>query len=131
VVLRAVDNAGATSPEVTESVVVDASRPALRTVLAAPGSSVVSVVFSKPVACSSVDVGHFSVTVDGSPATLVLATCMGGTDAVVDLGLTQPPGAGQKVVVSLDRPVLDDAGNRSDAPVSGTSAPDVAVADLP
>jgi hypothetical protein len=130
-VLRAVDNGGATSPEVTQTVVVDAARPALKAVMAAPGSSVVSLVFSKPIACSSVNVGTISVTVDGAPATPVLATCLGGSDAVVDLGLSQAPGAGQKVSVSLERPVLDDAGNASAAPVVLVSPPDLTPSDLP
>ena len=87
-------------------------------------------VFSKPVACSSVDTGNFSVTVDGAPAGLVVATCLGESDAVVDLGLSQAPRSGQAVKVSLDRPVMDDAGNRSAAPVVVSSPPDLAASDL-
>ena len=98
--------------------------------MAAPGSRVVSVVFSKPVACSSVGAGNFSVTVDGAPAGLVVVTCLGQSDAVVDLGLSQAPRAGQAVKVSLDRPVMDDAGNRSAAPVVVASPPDLAPSDL-
>jgi hypothetical protein len=130
-VLRSVDNGGATSPEVTRTVVVDFSRPAVKAVMAAPGSRVVSVIFTKPVTCSSVNVGNFSVTVDGAPATLVVATCLGGSDAVVDLGMSQAPSPGQAVKVSLDRPVMDDAGNRSAAPVVVASSPDLTPADLP
>jgi hypothetical protein len=129
-VLRSVDNGGATSPEVTRTVVVDSTRPTVKAVLAAPGSSVVSVVFSKPVACSSVDAGNFSVTVDGTPTTLVVATCLGESDAVVDLGLSRAPRAGQVVKVSLDRPVMDDAGNRSAAPVTVASPPGLTPSDL-
>jgi hypothetical protein len=129
--LRSVDNGGATSPEVTRTVVVDFSRPAVKAVMAAPGSRVVSVIFNKPVICSSVDAGNFSVTVDGAPAALVVATCLGESDAVVDLGLSQAPRAGQVVKVSLDRPVMDDAGNRSAAPVVVASSPDLAASDLP
>jgi hypothetical protein len=129
-VLRSVDNGGATSPEVTRTVVVDSTRPTVKAVMAAPGSSVVSVVFSKPVACSSVDATNFSVTVDGAPANLVVATCLGGSDAVVDLALSQAPGAGQVVKVSLDRPVMDDAGNRSTAPVAVVSPPGLTPSDL-
>jgi hypothetical protein len=130
-VLRSVDNGGATSPEVTRTVVVDSSRPAVKAVMAAPGSNVVSVVFSKPVLCSSVNVGNFSVTFDGAPANLVVATCLGESGAVVDLGLSQAPTAGQAVKVSLDRPVMDDAGNRSAAPVLVASLPDLTPSDLP
>jgi hypothetical protein len=130
VVLRSVDNGGATSPGVTRTVVVDSSRPTVKAVMAAPGSRVVSVVFSKPVACSSVGAGNFSVTVDGAPATVVVATCLGESDAVVDLGLSQAPGADQAVKVSLDRPVVDDAGNRSAAPIVMTSPPGLTPADL-
>jgi hypothetical protein len=129
-VLRSVDNGGATSPEVTRTVVVDSTRPTVKAVMAAPGSSVVSVVFSKPVACSGVDAGNFSVTVDGAPATLVVATCLGESDAVVDLGLSRAPRAGQVVKVSLDRPVMDDAGNRSAAPVSVASPQGLTPSDL-
>ena len=129
-VLRSVDNGGATSPEVTRTVVVDSTRPTVKAVMAAPGSNVVSVVFSKPVACSSVDAGNFSVTIDGAPATLVVATCLGESDAVVDLGLSQAPRAGQVVKVSLDRPVMDDAGNRSAAPVTVASPPGLTPSDL-
>jgi penicillin-binding protein 1A len=130
VVVRSVDNGGATSPEVTRTVVVDSTRPTVKAVMAARGSSVVSVVFSKPVACSSVDAGNFSVTVDGAPATLVVATCLGESDAVVDLGLSQAPRAGQVVKVSLDRPVMDDAGNRSAAAVAVASPPGLTPSDL-
>jgi hypothetical protein len=129
-VLRSVDNGGATSPEVTRTVVVDSSRPTVKAVMAAPGSRVVSVLFSKPVACSSVDASNFSVTVDGAPATVVVVTCLGESDAVVDLGLSQAPGADQVVKVSLDRPVMDDAGNRSAAPVAVTSPSGLTPADL-
>jgi hypothetical protein len=130
-VLRSVDNGGATSPEVTRTVIVDTSIPVVKAVMAAPGSSVVSVIFNKPVTCSSVNVGNFSVTIDGAPATLVVATCLGGSDAVVDLGMSQAPSPGQAVKVSLDRPVMDDAGNRSAAPVVVASPPDLTPADLP
>jgi penicillin-binding protein 1A len=130
-VLRSVDNGGATSPEVTRTVVVDTSIPVVKAVMAAAGSNVVSVIFNKPVMCSSVNVGNFSVTVDGAPATLVVATCLGGSDAVVDLGMSQAPSPGQAVKVSLDRPVMDDAGNRSAAPVVVASSPDLTPADLP
>jgi hypothetical protein len=130
VVLRSVDNGGATSPEVTRTVVVDSSRPTVKAVMAAPGSRVVSVVFSKPVACSSVNAGNFSVTVDGAPATVVVATCLGDSDAVVDLGVSQAPRADQVVKVSLDRPVMDDAGNRSAAPVVLTSPSGLTPSDL-
>jgi hypothetical protein len=78
-----------------------------------------------------VNAGNFSVTVDGAPATLVVATCMGDSDAVVDLGISQAPTPGQTVKVSLDRPVMDDAGNRSAAPVVAASSPDVTASDLP
>jgi hypothetical protein len=130
-VLRSVDNGGATSPELTSTVVVDTSIPVVKAVMAAPGSNVVSVIFNKPVTCSSVNVGNFSVTVGGAPATLVVATCLGGSDAVVDLGMSQAPSPGQSVKVSLDRPVMDDAGKRSAAPVAVTSPPDLTPADLP
>jgi hypothetical protein len=130
-VLRSVDNGGATSPEVTRTVVVDSSIPVVKAVMAAPGSSVVSVIFNKPVICSSVNAGNFSVTVDGAPATLVVATCMGDSDAVVGLGISRAPTPGQAVKVSLDRPVMDDAGNRSAAPVAVASSPDLAASDLP
>jgi hypothetical protein len=103
----------------------------VKAVMAAPGSSVVSVILSKPVTCSSVNVGNFSVTVDGAPATLVVATCLGGSDAVVDLGMSQAPSPGQAVKVSLDRPVMDDAGNRSGAPIVVASASDLNASDLP
>jgi penicillin-binding protein 1A len=130
-VLRSVDNGGATSPEVTRTVIVDASIPVVKAVMAAPGSNVVSVIFNKPVICSSVNVGSVSVTLDGAPATLVVATCLGDSDAVVDLGMSQAPTPGQVVKVSLDRPVMDDAGNRSAAPVVVASSPDLNPADLP
>ena len=130
-VLRSVDNGGATSAEATQTVVVDSSPPALKAAIAAPGSGVVAVLLSKPIACSSVNVGNFSVTVDGAPSTLVVATCEGATDGVVDLALTQAPAAGQVVKVTLDRPVLDDAGNRAAAPVTVTSPPNLSPSDVP
>jgi len=130
-VLRSVDNGGATSPVVARTVVVDASRPQMKVVMSAPGSRVVSVLFSKPVACSSVNPGNFSVMVDGALATPVVATCMGGSNALVDLGLSQAPGSGQVVKVSLDRPAMDDAGNRSAAPVVVASLSGLTPADLP
>ena len=131
VVIRSVDNAGAASVGVTRTVVVDTTKPALKAVMAAPGSSVVSVIFSKPIACSSVDAGNFGVTVDGAPATLVLASCSGNTDAVVDLALTAALGDGQVVKVTVSHPVTDDAGNRTPAPASLTSPPGLPASQLP
>jgi len=59
-----------------------------------------------------------------------VATCLGESDAVVDLGLSQAPRAGQVVKVSLDRPVMDDAGNRSAAPVVVASPLGLTPSDL-
>jgi len=130
-VLRSVDNAGSASDGVTRTVVVDTRPPAFSAALAAAGSNVVSTAFSKPVACSSVTTGNFTVRVDGTPATLVAATCFGAANPVVDLVISQAPAAGQAVTVSLDQPVTDDSGHRSAAAVVLTSPPGLSTADLP
>jgi hypothetical protein len=131
ITLRAVDNAGAVSPEVSQTVVVDSSPPALKAVMAAPGSNVVSLVFTKPIACGSVDFGNFSVSLNGAPASIVLATCRGKADPVVDLALTQAPAAGDPVQVTLTHPLADEGGNRTRAPASLSAQADSLPSDLP
>ena len=131
IALRAVDGGGATSQEVTQTVLINASPPVLEAVMAAPGSNVVSLVFSKPIACSTVDTGHLSVTVNGTPASIVLATCMGQADPVVDIALTKAPAAGDTVQVILTHPVADAVGNLTKMPTSQSGRADSLPSDLP
>ncbi|HMC08757.1 MAG TPA: Ig-like domain-containing protein, partial [Actinomycetota bacterium] len=131
VALRAVDNSGATSQELTRTVMVNASPPAMKAVMAAPGSRVVSVIFTKPLSCQSVDIGDFAVTVNGAPASLSVATCSGPSDPVVDLAVTHAPEGGDTVQVTLTHPVTDEAGIRSTAPASVSAPADQLSSDLP
>lgn len=118
---EAIDNAGAASAPVTEVVIVNSAPPALKAVMASGESSVVSVIFTKPVSCSSVVGGEFSVTAGGSPVAVSVVSCSGSTDAVVDLGLASPPPAGATVQVTISRGIIDGAGNRLVLPASASA----------
>jgi penicillin-binding protein 1A len=128
---QAVDNAGATSPAVTQTVIVNSRPPALKAVMASGESTIVSVIFSKPVMCSSVNVGELSVTVGGAPASIALITCSGASDAVVDLALTAAPAGGSVVQVTISRGIIDDVGNRLVTPASAGAPATSAPSDLP
>ena len=128
---QAVDNAGATSAAVTQTVIVDARPPALKAVLASGQSSILSLVFSKPVSCSSVNVGEFTVTDAGSPLAIQLVSCVGAEDAVVDLALAQVPAMGDTVHVELSRGIIDAAGNRLGLPAAADAPATTAPSDLP
>jgi penicillin-binding protein 1A len=128
---RSVDNAGATSPAVTQTVIVESAAPALKAVLASGQSAVVSVVFTKPVLCASVTVGEFTVTAAGNPATVTAVDCAGTEDAVVDLGLSAAPPAGSSVQVTLSRGIIDDAGTHLVLPASTTAPATTPAVDLP
>ncbi|HEU5003079.1 MAG TPA: transglycosylase domain-containing protein [Actinomycetota bacterium] len=132
VALEAVDTGGATSPVATQTLVVNSQPPAVQRILASGESSVVAVLLSKPVSCSSVNLGEFSVTAGGSPVDVALATCTGTADAVVDLVLASAPAPGAEVAVTVSRGILDDAGNRLVLPAAPLTAPATTPAsDLP
>lgn len=123
IALRSVDNGGTTSAAVTQTVALDSAAPALQAVMASPGADVISLIFTKPVLCSSVDLSEFTVTVAGAGAPVTVVSCAGTSDAVVDLGLTQDPGMGAPVQVTLSRGITDDAGTAlSVPPAAGTIA---------
>ncbi|HLI56569.1 MAG TPA: Ig-like domain-containing protein, partial [Actinomycetota bacterium] len=128
---EAIDGSGAASSPVTETVIVDSRPPALKAVMASGQSSVVSVIFSKPILCASINLGEFDVTVDGSPAAVSVINCAGAADSVVDLGLSQPPAAGATVQVTLSRGILDEAGTHLTLPASAQAPANSDPSELP
>lgn len=127
---EAVDNGGAASAAVSQSVLVNTQPPAVQRILASAESPIVSVVLTKPVSCASVNLGEFTVTVSGVAETgapvqaeVALATCAGAAGSVVDLALASTPPPGSEVAVTVSRGILDDAGNRLALPAAPLTAP--------
>ncbi|HWD09031.1 MAG TPA: transglycosylase domain-containing protein [Actinomycetota bacterium] len=128
---ESIDGSGAASPPVTQTVIVDSRPPTLKAVMASGQSSIVSLIFSKPVVCASINLGEFAVTVGRAQATVPVVNCTGTADSVVDLALSQAPVAGSMVQVTLSRGILDDAGTYLTAPASAQAPADSAPSDLP
>ena len=131
IALRSLDSGGATSAPIVQTVVIDSSVPQIKAVLASPQSDVVSVIFSKPIACASLDVGKFNVAVAGAAVPVTMVNCTGNADAVIGLALPQAPGAGATLSVSISRGVTDDAGNALRLPATAGTVADSARSDLP
>ncbi|HLH28265.1 MAG TPA: penicillin-binding transpeptidase domain-containing protein, partial [Acidimicrobiales bacterium] len=88
VAIRAVDIAGRDSPVATLTITIDTVPPKATQLAAAGGGTTLSAVFSKPLLCSTVAPGDFSVLVGSRYAQVTGATCPGVTAAAVAITLS-------------------------------------------
>jgi penicillin-binding protein 1A len=119
--VRSVDNAGGYSVPVSQELTVDSVAPRMESMSAGPGKSTVTLGFSEPLACPSVNRSHFQASVDGQPGSVYAAWCEGSSDNTIELMLSPAPAAGHSVVITVRGPsgrapwLTDLAGNSTAA----------------
>jgi penicillin-binding protein 1A len=97
---RLVDNAGGYSVPVTQQLTVDSVAPRMQSLSAAPERSSVTVGFSEPLSCSSVNAAAFQASVNGRRVPVNSTGCEGSSDDTIRLLLATVPAAGESIVIT-------------------------------
>jgi predicted heme/steroid binding protein len=128
-------NANAVSTSTDNSVTYDQTAPTFDLVSPQGGSTSVIVTFSEPVACSSVSLTDFTVTVTAITRAVTAVNCTAPSDSTVELVLATPNlAAGNVVSVTVAaNGVTDPAGNSTGgtATTSSNTVPAITVSATP
>jgi len=116
---RAIDGRGSPSPVITRNLVVDTVAPTFDSILATPGSSSVTVTFSEPLACNTVNAFDFTAEINGAAVAVNQVSC---TASGATITLASATLAGANVEVTLSGVVSDPAGNVAPRPTTRSDA---------
>ena len=111
VAFRAVDGASVRSLPVGSGLTSDAEAPVLKSISARSGASTLTVEFSEPVACGTVDTPDFKVGGSGKPHIVLTTLCAGESQKEVQLRISGRLKPGETLSVQLKGSVADEAGN--------------------